>query len=132
MHFTACVTQNYGLDLEFDTLSTEGKQQKRPAQVNKRGDSARAKDKDHRCRMNIKFFMHSYDGSWHLHTGSSFHHEFHVREDDVACLLKPTDLNPDHKSALNILYKNGVPASVIANVMGKMVHVSSDKKGTSF
>ena len=96
---------------------------------NKRGHSHRAIDTDHRCCMNIKFFMNEYDGTWHLHTKSSFEHRYHVpTEEDVSTLSKK-DLSDDHRSALNILFQSGIAPSVIAKVMTELVHMSSDKKG---
>ena len=100
-------------------------------QKNKRGQSHRAIDGDHRCHMNIKFFMNDCDGSWHLHVKSSFEHEFHVPTEEDVSTLSRNDLSPDHSSALNILFQSGVSPTIIAKVMTELVHMSSDKKGTS-
>ena len=73
--------------------------------------------------------MNEYDGTWHLHTKSSFEHRYHVpTEEDVSTLSKK-DLSDDHRSALNILFQSGIAPSVIAKVMTELVHMSSDKKG---
>ena len=79
--------------------------------------------------MNINFFMNATTGTWHLHSGSSLYHEFHVAVEDDSSLLKKSDLSPDNRSSLNILFQSGVSPTIIAKVMTDLVQMSSEKKG---
>ena len=102
---------------------------KKPKQKNKRGESARAASKSTRCEMNIRFFMDQSTKTWHLNTKSNFQHTFHISKEEDVSTLNRDDLTDDNLNALNILFQSGVNPSVIAKVMTKLVHMSSEKKG---
>ena len=78
----------------------------------KRGDSVRAKSAEQRCFMNLRFFMHDEEQTWHLSHKSNLKHSYHMPEEENSKLLNKNDLNDDQLATLNILYGSDVPSSV--------------------
>ena len=81
---------------------------------NKRGDLVRAKNVEQRCFMNLRFFMHDEEQTWHFSHKSNLKHSYHIHEDEHAETLNKNDLNDDQLATLNILYGSGVAPSLIA------------------
>ena len=47
-------------------------------QRNKRGGSVRAKNEEQRCFINLRFFMHGEEQTWHLSHKSNLEHSYHT------------------------------------------------------
>ena len=45
---------------------------------NKRGDLVRAKNAEQHCFMNLRFFMHDEEQTWHLSHKSNLKHSYHM------------------------------------------------------
>jgi len=96
---------------------------------NKRGDLVRAKNTEQHCFMNLRFFMHDKEQTWHFYHKSNLKHSYHMPEEENAKTLNKNDLNDDQLATLNILYSSGVAPSVIAKAMTKSVQSTTGKKG---
>ena len=96
---------------------------------NKRTVSVRSETNARRCHMNIQFYYHIFNESWHLNSKSNLTHSFHVRQPHDATSMNKSDLNEAQLKTLSVLYERGVAPSIIAEAMTSSVKESGGKSG---
>ena len=96
---------------------------------NKRTVSVCSKTNARRCHMNIQFYQHILNESWHLNSKSNLNHSFHVRQPHDATSMNKSDLNEEQLKTLSMLYERGVAPSNIAEAMTLSVKESGGKSG---
>lgn len=110
--------------------SVDRRGKKKTKQAEKRRTlSICSSESNEKCPMNLRLFMNSRDGTWHLHQESVLQHSFHPQIKPDATKFDKSDLNKHQLETLNLLFDSGISPTIIARIMTEAVKSSTNKKG---